>query len=308
MTEITAATPARTSGYLEDRLSGLSELLQFAADSAILDAGTNRGLVALEFARRGATLVHGCDLYGPGIEIAREIFKEVDVSARFEVVDLSCGPSALEAAFAAEYRPHYDIVLFLGVYQHLRKQMPLQELQQLVQHLASKTARFFACRDHAIRRARGGTRANRAGEGSLLANQPRLRPVRHLGTNGLDLAAIPVGLERFGIALSLDVPARHRRNQAIPILHAAEDLLAVAKVGTTEITQVSADHASAHLETLRVVCVGGSQYLAVAFRKLAARFRGSHPIERSIRGYCCRRSFVDNHPGKPGHRTQGRGW
>src|SRR6266508_7051089 len=146
MTEITAPTPARTTGYLEDRLAGLRELLAFAAGSTILDAGSNRGLVALEFARRGAALVHGCDLYAPGIEIAREIFKEVAVSARFEVVDLSCGPSALDAAFAAEYRPRYDIVLFLGVYQHLRKQMPLQELQQLVRHLASKTGRFFAYR------------------------------------------------------------------------------------------------------------------------------------------------------------------
>jgi 2-polyprenyl-3-methyl-5-hydroxy-6-metoxy-1,4-benzoquinol methylase len=146
MIEITAPTPARTTGYLDDRLSGLSELLEFAAGSTVLDAGTNRGLVALEFARRGAALVHGCDLYGPGIETAREIFKEVDVSARFEVVDLSGGPSALEAAFAAEYRPRYDIVLFLGVYQHLRKQMPLEQLQQLVQHLASKTGRFFAYR------------------------------------------------------------------------------------------------------------------------------------------------------------------
>jgi 2-polyprenyl-3-methyl-5-hydroxy-6-metoxy-1,4-benzoquinol methylase len=146
MIEITAPTPARTTGYLEDRLSGLRELLRFAAGSTILDAGTNRGLVAPEFARRGAVLVHGCDLYGPGIEIAREIFKEVDVSAHFEIVDLSCGPSALEAAFGADYRPRYDIVLFLGVYQHLRNQMPLGELRNLVRHLAGKTRRFFAYR------------------------------------------------------------------------------------------------------------------------------------------------------------------
>jgi 2-polyprenyl-3-methyl-5-hydroxy-6-metoxy-1,4-benzoquinol methylase len=146
MAEITAPTPARTTGYLHDRLSGLGELLEFAAGSTILDVGTNRGLIALEFARRGAALVHGCDLYGPGIEIAREIFKEVEASARFEVVDLSGGPSALEAAFAVEYQPRYDIVLFLGVYQHLRKQMPIERLEELVHHLASRTGRFFACR------------------------------------------------------------------------------------------------------------------------------------------------------------------
>src|SRR6266849_1593975 len=144
--QITALTPARTSGYLDDRRSGLSELLTFAVGSTVFDAATNRGLIALEFGRRGAALVHGCDLYGPGIETAREIFKEVAARARFEVVDLSHGPVALEAAFAPEYQPRYDIVLFLGVYHHLRKQMPIERLKQLVHHLARKAGRFFACR------------------------------------------------------------------------------------------------------------------------------------------------------------------
>jgi 2-polyprenyl-3-methyl-5-hydroxy-6-metoxy-1,4-benzoquinol methylase len=145
MIEITAPTSARTSGHLEDRLAGLRDLLPLAAGSTILDLGTNRGLIALEFARNGAALVHGCDLYAPGIEIAREIFKEVDVTARFEIVDLSC-PFALESAFGADYRPRYDIVLFLGVYQHLKKQMSPHALHELVQHLASRTGRFFAYR------------------------------------------------------------------------------------------------------------------------------------------------------------------
>ena len=143
---VTALTPARTTGYLDDRLSGLNELLTFAAGSTVFDAGTNRGLVALEFARRGATLVHGCDLYARGIDTAREIFNEVATSARFEVVDLSRGPAALEAAFATEYRPRYDIVLFLGIYHHLKTQMPAELLNQLVRHLAGITGRFFVCR------------------------------------------------------------------------------------------------------------------------------------------------------------------
>jgi 2-polyprenyl-3-methyl-5-hydroxy-6-metoxy-1,4-benzoquinol methylase len=154
MVEITAPTPARTSGYLEDRLSGLTELLQFAPGSTVLDVGTNRGLVALEFGRRGA-LVHGCDLYQEGIYIAREIFKEVSAPARFEVVDLSKGPSALEAAFGPDYRTRYDIVLFLGVYQHLIKQMPIQQLEELIVHLANRTGRFFAFRTQRLAEVEG---------------------------------------------------------------------------------------------------------------------------------------------------------
>ena len=139
---------ARVAGYYPDRLSGLADFLPMARGCSVLDIGCNRGLVAFEFARYGARLVHGCDIYGEGIRTAAEIFKELDVVSRFETVDLDLakGSSELEIAFGSQYEPTYDIVLYLGVHHHLRKKITLAELGALVRHLAGKAAQYFVCR------------------------------------------------------------------------------------------------------------------------------------------------------------------
>src|SRR5262245_53744237 len=105
----------RVKGAHEDRLSGLHDLLRYAQGASVLDIGINCGLVAFEFARRGASIVHGCDIYSRGVDTAREMFAELRTQSRFEVVDLRAGSAALEKAFGADYLPRYDIVLFLGV-------------------------------------------------------------------------------------------------------------------------------------------------------------------------------------------------
>ena len=133
-------------GMYHDRLSGLRDLLCYAGESSILDIGTNRGLIAFEFARRGAAVVHGCDIYRPGVDVAREIFTEMRTPSRFEVIDLARGPAALQAAFGQDYLPQYDIVLFLGMYHKLKEQASDRTIIELVQHLADRTARFIATR------------------------------------------------------------------------------------------------------------------------------------------------------------------
>lgn len=67
----------RVRGAHEDRLSGLHDLLRYAQGASVLDIGINHGLVAFEFARRGASVVHGCDIHARGVDIAREIFADV---------------------------------------------------------------------------------------------------------------------------------------------------------------------------------------------------------------------------------------
>jgi len=133
-------------GMHHDRLSGLRDLLCHARGSSILDIGTNHGLVAFEFARRGAAIVHGCDIYGPGVDAAREIFTEMPAPSRFEVIDLARGPAALQAAFGRDYLRQYDIVLFLGMYHKLKEQISDRVIVELVQHLVDRTARFIATR------------------------------------------------------------------------------------------------------------------------------------------------------------------
>jgi 2-polyprenyl-3-methyl-5-hydroxy-6-metoxy-1,4-benzoquinol methylase len=135
-------------GTHEDRLSGLHDLLRFAQGASALDIGINHGLVAFEFARRGASVVHGCDIHRPGMDTAREIFAELPTQSRFDVVDLTEGPTALEGSFGAEYRSRYDIVLFLSVYHLLLLQQQVTDrvIRELVHHLVDRTQRFFVAR------------------------------------------------------------------------------------------------------------------------------------------------------------------
>jgi ribosomal protein L11 methylase PrmA len=135
-----------TRGLIDDRLTGLRDLLHHSAGNTVLDIGANHGLIGFEFARSGASLVHGCDIYGPGVNAAREIFTEIAIPSRFEIVDLTRGPAALEAAFGHDYLPRYDIVLFLGVYHKLKRQTSDAIIAELVQHLVGRTAQFFAVR------------------------------------------------------------------------------------------------------------------------------------------------------------------
>ena len=113
----------------------------------------NHGLVGFEFARYGAALVHGCDLHEPAVNAARAIFTELAIPSRFEVVDLTGGPAALETAFGQHYLPRYDIVLFLGIYHKLKEQTADPIIADLIRHLVNRVARFFVARsDEAVLR------------------------------------------------------------------------------------------------------------------------------------------------------------
>jgi 2-polyprenyl-3-methyl-5-hydroxy-6-metoxy-1,4-benzoquinol methylase len=150
MDEHTYRSAYEFAGYVrgtrEDRLSGLHDLLCCAQGASVLDIGINHGLISFEFACRGASLVHGCDIHKQGVDTAREIFAEIRAPSRFEVVDLTAGPAILEEAFAPDYRSRYDIVLFLGIYHLLKQQTCNRMVEDLVHHLVDRTQRFLVTR------------------------------------------------------------------------------------------------------------------------------------------------------------------
>ena len=138
--------PRTVYGFHGDRLAGLRDLFQYARGMSVLDIAMNHGLVSLELARRGVSLVHGCDYHEPGVLAARAIFDEFKISSRFEVVDLTGGREALQTAFGADYLPRYDIVLFLGIYHKLKDQTSGAVIEGLVRDLALRAARYFVVR------------------------------------------------------------------------------------------------------------------------------------------------------------------
>lgn len=129
------------------RLDGLADLLPRARDASVFDVGCNRGAVCHDFALAGAKVLHGCDSYAKGMEVASEWFADIrSVEARFETVDLRGGPGAIKRAFGSSYRSEYDFVLMLAVYHKLRRVMKLDDLLYLVDHLAHHAGKFFVWR------------------------------------------------------------------------------------------------------------------------------------------------------------------
>lgn len=133
----------RVAGSHDIRMDGISDLLTRAAGASVFDIGCNRGMVGFEFARNGAKLVHGCDIYEAGINCAREVFADLrNVESRFEVVDLTKGPAAL-AAFNDQ---RYDVTLCLATYHKLKRLMEAKPLTALMQHFGKRTKGYFAWR------------------------------------------------------------------------------------------------------------------------------------------------------------------
>jgi SAM-dependent methyltransferase len=134
--------PVRRSGVgsHDVREIGLRDLLLYAEGSSVLDVGCNRGHVGYEFYRNGATKVHGCDVYAPGVDCARQWFTELTIDSKFEVVDLTKGDHELRRFFGST---QYDIVLFVGVLHKLKRVMPVKELTDLVWSLGQRSSKYL---------------------------------------------------------------------------------------------------------------------------------------------------------------------
>ncbi len=96
------------------RLRGLEPLLGVAQGQSVLDLGCAEGLILARFLDAGAVAGQGLEVNPRRARAARRIVRSR--SARFDLADLSdprCGWLRCLA------RPTFDVVLMLGVYQHL---------------------------------------------------------------------------------------------------------------------------------------------------------------------------------------------
>lgn len=133
----------RVAGFHDIRLDGIVDLVSRARGCTVLDLGCNRGMVGFELACNGARLVHGCDHYAKGIEVAREVFADLrSCRSQFEVVDL-CEPDAITKAFGSG---SYDIVLCIATLHKLARIMSKEALDDFVFHIGTRTHRWLGWR------------------------------------------------------------------------------------------------------------------------------------------------------------------
>lgn len=124
----------------EDRLTGLAPLLARSGGCSVLDLGAAEGIVSFEFLKHGAMPVHGVELDEQRVHAANRLCAD-NPACRFWTANLLHWNEFLESA-----RPHlrdsYDIVLYLGLHQHLPGPDRLAILDRSVQ----LAARYFAFR------------------------------------------------------------------------------------------------------------------------------------------------------------------
>ncbi|HJN93884.1 MAG TPA: class I SAM-dependent methyltransferase, partial [Dehalococcoidia bacterium] len=129
-----------------DRYAGLEPVFALARGKSVLDVGCHRGLIAYEFARHGATVIHGLDLYQPGIQAAREIHSDVPVEYSFQAIDLSSGREQVSSQMHDISPTGYDIVLMLAIVQHLDRQIGEEATRDLVDFFLERTREHFVLR------------------------------------------------------------------------------------------------------------------------------------------------------------------
>jgi 2-polyprenyl-3-methyl-5-hydroxy-6-metoxy-1,4-benzoquinol methylase len=126
-------------------MGGLETLFEMAKGATVLDLGCFDGLIAYEFFRSGAKLVHGLDNDGFHLDTANRIFSQINITFRFVHADLR-KPDAVSEALEDYCQRKYDIVLFLGVFQHICNSMSVQQRKDLVAEIVDRVGSVLAIR------------------------------------------------------------------------------------------------------------------------------------------------------------------
>ena len=125
---------------VEGRRSGLEILLREAEGMTVADFGAAEGLVSIAFLESGAGLAHGFEMDAWRVLAASEVARPW-AQAKFHQADLADW-NRFHSSHAGDLLSSYDIVLYLGLHQHLPERSRLDTLKAI----AKLTRRYFAIR------------------------------------------------------------------------------------------------------------------------------------------------------------------
>lgn len=127
-----------------DRFEGLEEVIKNSRGMTVLDIGMSDGLVSYEFARNGAILIHGIDVDLERVKFAKRLFSNIPIDSFFLGYNLAIQHSSF--LNNPKFEKSYDVVLFLDVYHHIKKQMDFNQLVSLIQEFLKVTKKTIAIR------------------------------------------------------------------------------------------------------------------------------------------------------------------
>lgn len=124
----------------EQRLHGLSLILEAAPGASICDLGAGDGAIARRLLDRGAATVHGFEIDPRRVDLAGSLCVGFP-GAAFHQADLSDW-TLFEAKHAGDMLESYDIVLYLGLHHHL----PAAGRMHALVSAARRASRWLAVR------------------------------------------------------------------------------------------------------------------------------------------------------------------
>ena len=133
-----------------ERIEGLDYLFNKSKNSTILDIGSEQGLISYEFGKHGAKTIHGFEINKIGVKTANIIFSRLPTNGKFFQWDLTNKIEKYDKKFKQQLLNKYDIVLYLGIYNHLRTYMKRKDLLGQIQYFLNKTNKYFIVRDDYI--------------------------------------------------------------------------------------------------------------------------------------------------------------
>ncbi len=136
---------AKRRGDIVKRIAGFDLVLGKAQDASVLDIGCYDGLIAYEFFRAGAKQIHGLDNDAYHLATANRIFSQVAIDHAFAYADMR-QPNAIAKYLGVHYQDQYDIVCFLGVYQHIYRDMSEALREALIHQVSSLASKLLMVR------------------------------------------------------------------------------------------------------------------------------------------------------------------
>jgi len=131
----------------ESRFVGLEPICNptICSGASLLDLGCAEGLIAKEFYKNGASVIHGFDIQQISVDGASKVFKEIPANSAFRQADLSDW-----ASFANNNQDillkNYDIVLFLGIYHQINLYCGKEAAEQTLKKALEICKGYFAIR------------------------------------------------------------------------------------------------------------------------------------------------------------------
>jgi len=128
-------------GAWATRLEGLFDLTLEYADASILDVGCNMGIIGYEICKRKPVFFHGVEAMLLHSLVAKMVFQGVEVENRIERLDITAEKKRRKTLLSG-----YDIIVYLAVHQHIRRQVGAAGAREVAADLFSRCRRSLVFR------------------------------------------------------------------------------------------------------------------------------------------------------------------